>query len=72
MQTATPLEMLQRLSRNLRQLHLANDDFLAGLRDAERVLELGQGQNGWGGCHRIRSCISQMHAAEPSLSLHRS
>ena len=33
--------MLQRLSRNLRQLHLANDDHLAALVDAERVLELG-------------------------------
>ncbi|QXI27636.1 SirB1 family protein [Pseudomonas vanderleydeniana] len=43
MQVATPRDMLQRLSRNLRQLHLANDDFLAGLRDAERVLELGEG-----------------------------
>ena len=33
--------MLQRLSRNLRQLHLTNDDFIAALIDAERVLELG-------------------------------
>ncbi|MDR9750052.1 tetratricopeptide repeat protein [Pseudomonas sp. SZMC_28357] len=39
--TAEPLQMLQRLSRNLRQLHLANDDFIAALIDAERVLELG-------------------------------
>jgi len=38
---AEPLNMLQRLSRNLRQLHLANDDFIAALIDAERVLELG-------------------------------
>jgi len=38
---AEPLQMLQRLSRNLRQLHLANDDYIAALIDAERVLELG-------------------------------
>jgi regulator of sirC expression with transglutaminase-like and TPR domain len=39
--TAEPREILQRLSRNLRQLHLSNDDHLAALIDAERVLELG-------------------------------
>ncbi len=39
--SADPAQMLQRLSRNLRQLHLANDDHLAALVDAERVLELG-------------------------------
>ncbi|MCF4994088.1 tetratricopeptide repeat protein [Pseudomonas syringae] len=39
--TATPVQMLQRLSRNLRQLHLTHDDFIAALMDAERVLELG-------------------------------
>lgn len=39
--TAEPVQMLQRLSRNLRQLHLANDDNLGALIDAERVLELG-------------------------------
>jgi len=39
--TAEPVQMLQRLSRNLRQLHLANDDFIGALIDAERVLELG-------------------------------
>jgi regulator of sirC expression with transglutaminase-like and TPR domain len=33
--------MLQRLSRNLRQLHQLADDPLAALRDAERVLQLG-------------------------------
>lgn len=33
--------MMQRLSRNLRQLHLLNDDYLAALKDAERVLQLG-------------------------------
>ena len=33
--------MLQRLSRNLRQLHQLDDDPLAALRDAERVLLLG-------------------------------
>nr|BFE94316.1 transglutaminase family protein [Pseudomonas brassicacearum subsp. brassicacearum] len=38
---AEPMQMLQRLSRNLRQLHLANDDYIAALIDAERVLELG-------------------------------
>jgi regulator of sirC expression with transglutaminase-like and TPR domain len=39
--TAEPIQMLQRLSRNLRQLHLANDDNLGALIDAERVLEIG-------------------------------
>ncbi len=38
---AEPRAILQRLSRNLRQLHLANDNPLAALVDAERVLELG-------------------------------
>lgn len=33
--------MLQRLSRNLRQLHLVAEDYLAALKDAERVLQLG-------------------------------
>ena len=33
--------MLQRLSRNLRQLYLTNDDYIDALIDAERVLELG-------------------------------
>ncbi|MBS7661834.1 tetratricopeptide repeat protein [Pseudomonas lalucatii] len=33
--------MLQRLSRNLRQLHLQAQDYLAALKDAERVLQLG-------------------------------
>ncbi|MGE8497977.1 MAG: SirB1 family protein [Pseudomonas sp.] len=33
--------MLLRLSRNLRQLHLLDDDYLPALKDAERVLELG-------------------------------
>ena len=41
--TAEPVQMLQRLSRNLRQLHLANDDCIGALIDAERVLELGNG-----------------------------
>ncbi|AJO76671.1 MULTISPECIES: SirB1 family protein [Pseudomonas] len=40
---ATPRQMLQRLSRNLRQLHLSHDDHLNALIDAERVLELGDG-----------------------------
>lgn len=39
--TAEPRAILQRLSRNLRQLYLANDEPLAALVDAERVLELG-------------------------------
>lgn len=39
--SATPVQMLQRLSRNLRQLHLTHDDYIAALIDAERVLELG-------------------------------
>ncbi|MBM7060087.1 tetratricopeptide repeat protein [Pseudomonas sp. UL073] len=34
-------QMLQRLSRNLRQLHLQAEDSYAALKDAERVLELG-------------------------------
>lgn len=41
MLTAEPVQMLQRLSRNLRQLHLANEDNIDALIDAERVLELG-------------------------------
>ncbi|WP_095077745.1 SirB1 family protein [Pseudomonas sp. Irchel s3h17] len=39
--TCEPVQMLQRLSRNLRQLHLSHDDNLNALIDAERVLELG-------------------------------
>ena len=39
--TAAPVQMLQRLSRNLRQLHLSHDDYIGALIDAERVLELG-------------------------------
>lgn len=39
--TANPRSILQRLSRNLRQLHLSNDAPLQALVDAERVLELG-------------------------------
>lgn len=42
MKTATPAAMLQRLSRNLRYLHQLNDDLLAALKDATRVMELGQ------------------------------
>ncbi len=33
--------LLQRLSRNLRQLHLEAGDYLAALQDAERALQLG-------------------------------
>ena len=39
--TASAQQMLQRLSRNLRQLHASNDDDLEALKDAERVLLLG-------------------------------
>ncbi|MCV9920980.1 MULTISPECIES: SirB1 family protein [Pseudomonas] len=41
MQVASPRQMLQRLSRNLRQLHISNDNDLAALIDAERVMQLG-------------------------------
>jgi regulator of sirC expression with transglutaminase-like and TPR domain len=41
MRTATSTAMVQRLSRNLRHLHQINDDLLASLKDATRVLELG-------------------------------
>ncbi len=41
LRTASAADMLQRLSRNLRQLHLAAGEPLAALRDAQRVLELG-------------------------------
>ncbi|KAA8700415.1 MULTISPECIES: SirB1 family protein [Pseudomonas syringae group] len=40
--TASPASMLQRLSRNLRHLHQINDNFLAALKDADRIVELGQ------------------------------
>lgn len=38
---ASPAQMLQRLSRNLRQLHTHHDNDLAALIDAERVMQLG-------------------------------
>lgn len=41
LRTASPKQMLQRLSRNLRQLHSSNDNALAALIDAERVMQLG-------------------------------
>jgi regulator of sirC expression with transglutaminase-like and TPR domain len=41
MARATEVNMLQRLSRNLRHLHQVSDDFLASLKDANRVMELG-------------------------------
>ncbi|HKS13211.1 MAG TPA: tetratricopeptide repeat protein [Pseudomonas sp.] len=41
LRTASPKQMLQRLSRNLRQLHSSNDNDLAALVDAERVMQLG-------------------------------
>ncbi|MFJ4141283.1 SirB1 family protein [Pseudomonas sp. NPDC089734] len=42
MTRASPLDMLQRMSRNLRHLHLVNDEFMASLKDADRIVELGQ------------------------------
>lgn len=42
LRTATPQVMLQRLSRNLRHLHQINDDPIASLKDANRVLEMGE------------------------------
>ena len=44
MRSATPRQMLQRLSRNLRQLHISNDNAMAALVDAERVMLLGPAQ----------------------------
>ncbi|WP_095067167.1 SirB1 family protein [Pseudomonas sp. Irchel 3A18] len=41
MARAPPLDMLQRMSRNLRHLHLVNDNFIAALKDADRIVELG-------------------------------
>ncbi|MEE1889909.1 SirB1 family protein [Pseudomonas carassii] len=41
LRSASPMQMLQRLSRNLRQLHISNDNDLAALVDAERVMQLG-------------------------------
>jgi len=41
LRAASPTQMLQRLSRNLRQLHISNDNHLAALIDAERVMQLG-------------------------------
>lgn len=37
---ANPAQTLQRLSRNLRQLHSSHDDEIAALKDAERVLAI--------------------------------
>lgn len=42
LQPCSAPQLLQRLSRNLRQLHLQAQDYLAALKDAERVLQLGQ------------------------------
>lgn len=44
MRSASPAQILQRLSRNLRQLHISNDDHMAALIDAERVMQLGPAQ----------------------------
>lgn len=41
LRTAQPRELLQRLSRNLRQLHEFDNQLLAALKDAQRVLEVG-------------------------------
>ncbi|WP_137818059.1 SirB1 family protein [Pseudomonas sp. 2FG] len=41
LQNCDARSLLQRLSRNLRHLHLQAQDYLAALKDAERVLELG-------------------------------
>ena len=41
MARATEVNMLQRLSRNLRHLHQLDDNLLASLKDANRVMELG-------------------------------
>ncbi|WP_040261283.1 SirB1 family protein [Pseudomonas massiliensis] len=41
--TASPVQIIQRLSRNLRYLHASHDQYMAALKDAERVLELGSG-----------------------------
>ena len=41
MHSAAPMQMLQRLSRNLRHLHSSNENDLAALIDAERVMQLG-------------------------------
>lgn len=41
LQVASARSMLQRLSRNLRELHLQQGDELAALKDAERVLLIG-------------------------------
>jgi len=41
LRTASARQMIQRLSRNLRQLHFTHDDDMAALKDAERVMELG-------------------------------
>lgn len=42
MVSATPVGMLQRMSRNLRHLHKVNDDLISALKDANRILELGE------------------------------
>lgn len=39
--SATPTGMLQRMSRNLRHLHRLNDDLISALKDANRIIELG-------------------------------
>jgi regulator of sirC expression with transglutaminase-like and TPR domain len=53
---ATDLSILHRLSRNLRHLHQLNDDLLASLKDADRVVELGQATTG---DHLVRAGLYQ-------------
>ena len=40
--SATATDMLQRMSRNLRHLHKINDDLISALKDANRIIALGQ------------------------------
>lgn len=40
--SATPTGMLQRMSRNLRHLHRLNNDLISALKDANRIIELGE------------------------------
>ncbi|MCD5994043.1 tetratricopeptide repeat protein [Pseudomonas sp. CDFA 602] len=56
MKRATPVNMMQRLSRNLRHLHTINDDLIAALKDADRIVELGQATSG---DHMARASLYQ-------------
>ncbi|SHM75954.1 Regulator of sirC expression, contains transglutaminase-like and TPR domains [Pseudomonas asturiensis] len=57
MTRATPVNMLQRLSRNLRHLHTLNDDLMAALKDADRIVELGQATSN---DHMARASLYQL------------